>query len=89
MLITFVWLVSHTSIVRHYPFYRLITFPRRLLTPGGEVPMAFVVLTKDAAAQVERDSEATARIKASIMKVKAFQWFVVSLELIFVLPACR
>ena len=35
--------------------------------------MAFVVLTKDAAARVERDSEAIAKIKASIMKVKAFQ----------------
>jgi len=35
---------------------------------SGEVPMAFVVLTADAAGRVERDPSATTRIKASIMK---------------------
>jgi len=49
----------------------LLTILLRLLSiPGGEVPMAFVVLTPEAARQVEQDPSVAGRIKASIVKVR-------------------
>lgn len=45
---------------------------RMSLPVGGEVPMAFVVLTSDAARRVKQDPQMAERIKESIVKVWAW-----------------
>jgi hypothetical protein len=64
-----VWLGFQMTTVCH--FFPSIVTDENDTFAGGEVPMAFVVLTLEAARRVEQDPQMAERIKGSIVKVAA------------------